>query len=603
MLFAFAMAGVVSRTVFERLPHLEDEMAYLFQARTLARGALVVESPVPARPYWQPFIVDRDGVRFGKYTIGYPAQLAIGVWLGELWVVNGFAAALAVAVTCRIGRIVGRRVVGRRTDGRDTGGWDTGLIAAALVATSPAALLLNGTLMGHTGALACTGLFAWACWQIAYGRSRAPRALLGWGVLGGLALGLLVASRPLTALGIAAPFALWGVWAAVREPRLLRGFVPLGLLTGLLALSIPIYNYAATGDPTANLYTLVWEYDRIGFGEGAGRNVHTWEKGVRHTRFDLSLTAADLFGLQAEPLMVDGMIRPELYEHFTVESDYYPVVGLSWIPLLLGLVAVFRWRAVLVLGWLALGVATAAIPFHIAEGEPSRNPTVGYLLLLTLVFMLAAPGALLHEVLVTGGGTGPRRAAAQARIFAWLLCAGALMLVVLHLAYWVGSQRYSTRYYYEGLIAAAVIAAAAFAWLAGRQIGRVRLRPFVYAGTAALLVFAHYSYSIPRVASLYGYNLIDRTLLEGVEARREGDRPVLAIINGETRWRAYAELAAQTSPFLDSPIVAARAATPAEREAILARFGDRQIIELDGIDNEAWFRDNPPDPLPTPLPR
>jgi hypothetical protein len=37
-LFAFALSALLSRTVFERLPHLEDEMAYLWGARAIAGG-------------------------------------------------------------------------------------------------------------------------------------------------------------------------------------------------------------------------------------------------------------------------------------------------------------------------------------------------------------------------------------------------------------------------------------------------------------------------------------------------------------------------------------------------------------------------------------
>jgi hypothetical protein len=69
-LLAFGLSAVLSNTVFERLPHLEDEVAYLFQARTLAGGQLVVETPQPRLAYWQPFIVDYEGNRFGKYLPG-----------------------------------------------------------------------------------------------------------------------------------------------------------------------------------------------------------------------------------------------------------------------------------------------------------------------------------------------------------------------------------------------------------------------------------------------------------------------------------------------------------------------------------------------------
>ena len=58
-LFAFSMSALISRTVFDRMPHLEDEMAYLFQARTYAGGHLTVATPQPQRAYWQPFLIDR----------------------------------------------------------------------------------------------------------------------------------------------------------------------------------------------------------------------------------------------------------------------------------------------------------------------------------------------------------------------------------------------------------------------------------------------------------------------------------------------------------------------------------------------------------------
>src|SRR5262245_30054222 len=81
ILFSMAMSALVSRTVFERLPDLEDEVAYLFQAKTYARGELVIPSPQPSRSFWQPFVVDYQatGNRFSKYSPGWPALLTLGV--------------------------------------------------------------------------------------------------------------------------------------------------------------------------------------------------------------------------------------------------------------------------------------------------------------------------------------------------------------------------------------------------------------------------------------------------------------------------------------------------------------------------------------------
>ncbi|MFN8451381.1 MAG: glycosyltransferase family 39 protein [Anaerolineae bacterium] len=162
--FAFLMSAEVSRTVFQRLPHLEDEVAYLYQARMYAGGNLVISSPDPRRAYWQPFLIDQDGLRFGKYTPGWSMQLAVGTLMGQEWVINAFFSALTVALVYRLGREIFDP--------------DVGVIAAALTAFSPMALLLDGTLMGHTSALFAATLFF--CWRVERGR----RARL-WGAAAG----------------------------------------------------------------------------------------------------------------------------------------------------------------------------------------------------------------------------------------------------------------------------------------------------------------------------------------------------------------------------------------------------------------------------------
>ena len=505
--FAAAMSALVSRAVFERLPHLEDEVAYLYQAKTLAGGQLVIPIPEPRRAYWQPFVVDYgpSGMRFGKYSPGWPLLLAPGVLAGQPWLVNALCAALTVALVYRLGR--------------ELFGPDVGVIAAALTAFSPMALLLNGTLMGHTAALTCAVLFMYALWRVERGRHA-----LRWGLLGGAALGLLVINRPLTAVGLGAPFIAytglrlllagrggWGAFGAALRPLL-----ALGALALAVSAAIPLYNYAATGDPAQNLYTLVWPYDRVGFGECCGRSGHTLEKGVRHLRFDLSLLAADLYGWQL------GDITPELQEHLRTESGYWPLLGLSWVLLPAGLLV------------------------------------------------------------------GARRR------WTWLLALSAISLVAAHAAYWIGSQRYSTRYYFEALAALSLISALPLAWLV-RRSGR---RWLVYGALAAALVYSLYAYSTPRINALYGFNEISRATLDAIEARRDGARPALVLVSGpasgdnRVRWRALGALMAVTSPYLDSEIVGAwDTQQPGVRAAILDRFPDRQVIEMRAEGNRAEFAD------------
>jgi 4-amino-4-deoxy-L-arabinose transferase-like glycosyltransferase len=559
--FAIFMSALVSRTVFERLPHLEDEMAYLFQARVFAHGEVVIDSPPNRQAFWQPFVVDYQdtGKRFSKYTPGWSALLAVGIALGQGWVVNAFLSGLTVAVIYRLGREVFNA--------------DVGLIAAALTAFSPMALLLNATLMGHTAALFFTMMFMYAYWRM---ERKGARYHLLWGALAGLMLGLLVVNRPLTAVGIVAPFIVWSAMRVLRgifryfrvgvggaSPlQTMTSLIALAVLAGIISTAVPAYNYLTTREPGKNLYTLVWPYDRIGFGECCGRNVHSLEKAIRHTRFDLSLTAADLYGWQL------GTITPELQAHLQTEGNYWPVYGISWILLPLGMLIGTRrvWESIV---WLAIGAVWWVVTTNYGS---LQDPTFSWNWLIAM--MIWAIGPLLF--------------ASEAKHWTWLLASVALCLILVHFTYWIGSQRYSTRYYYEMLGALALISALPLAWLARRRY----LRWPVYGLLAAVLVYSLYAYSTPRINTLYRFNKVGQEMIAAVNERREADRPVLVLVTGEdVRWRAYGSLMASTSPFLDSEIVAARTTSDAMTAQLQAMFPDRQVIFLDANVNDAVFRD------------
>jgi 4-amino-4-deoxy-L-arabinose transferase-like glycosyltransferase len=578
--FAFAASATVSGAVFERLPHLEDELAYLFQAQVFARGEPVAAVESPANAFWQPFVIDHhSGTRFSKYTPGWSALLALGVNGGQPWLVNALFAALTVALTYRLGA--------------DVFGRDAGLIAAALTAFSPMALLLGGTLMNHTAALCFTTLFFYAYWRLMRGR----RALL-WGVIAGGALGMAVIIRPLSALGVAAPFILWSLIRLVSVRRrlwaTLKPLLALGVVTLVIAAAIPLYNAAATGDPWQNLYTLVpgWSYDRVGFGESYGRNGHTLEKGVLHARYDLSLTAADLFGWQLgvfrpePPAQYDTLVPDEsrdcmrlaesqatLQQHLRTCSAYWPVMGVSWVLLLPGLLVAFRrdWAwlwviaGVLWLLWLP-SAYPGSVGLWVAAG--------GLWTLAPLVFVV------------------PRAAGEPRAVWGWLFFAVIVAVIGVHLAYWVGSQRYSTRYYFEALTAAAFLSALPLAWLI-RAARRRPLRWLIYAGIAALCLWSLLMYSVPRIGALYGYNRVTQAYVDAVNARRQTDRPALVLVSGESarRWRSQGALMALTSPYLDSDIVTAWVDNDRFRALLLDRFPDREIIEVRADGELAYFAD------------
>jgi 4-amino-4-deoxy-L-arabinose transferase-like glycosyltransferase len=490
---AFAASALVSQQVFQRLPHLEDELAYVWQAHAFAQGDLTLDSPTPRQPYWQPFVIDYQGQRFSKYTPGWSAVLALGSAGDQLWVINAALAALTVALTYRLGR--------------GLFGAEVGMIAALLLAASPMALLLNGSLMGHTLALCCATGFMWAFFQLVRAR-RARR----WGAIAGVCLGLLTIARPLTAVGIVLPFILYSLWLIWRGK-----FVPLvilGIVTLAIAALLPAYRWVATGDPTLNAYALVWSYDRVGFGAEFGRGGHTLQKGIRNARHDLTLAAVDLFGWQW------GRFTDEQRDQIIRSSGAYPGIGLSGVLLPLGVIIGLR-----------------------------RRPTWALILLGVVVGLIG-----------------------------------------VHLAYWIGSQRYSTRYYSEALSAAALLSAVPV----GMWMSRCRNRWQWWATLLLMLTItaaATVNYTIPRLGLLRGFNGVSYEYIMAINALRQTDAPLLVIVSGESlTWRAAGSLMVITTPHLDSDIVLARDTADGRfREAILARFPDREVIDLHGAGSHTWL--------------
>jgi 4-amino-4-deoxy-L-arabinose transferase-like glycosyltransferase len=329
-ILSLAIGLGVSRWVFEGIPHLEDEFAYLWEAHVMADGEIRLPAPEHAAAMLVPFVVQADRYRFGKYPPGFPAALAIGVWAHAADWVNPLLGALAVWLIYRLGS----RVV-------DT---SVGLLAAGLTAVSPFFVMLSGTLMSHNLALVLGAAFALAWFERFPGRhpsgagSSVPPLMVE--VLAGLSLGLLLLTRPLTAGGLVLPFVIHGLVMLRRSPRTVwRPLVVIVGLSGLVGLILPIWQAALTGDPNQNLYLLWWPYDKIGFGTGVG-NVpggHNLNLAWLNTRFSLRAGLHDLlgwpylswlflpFGLWALRRSRDGLMLAAVF------PSLVGVYGLYWI--------------------------------------------------------------------------------------------------------------------------------------------------------------------------------------------------------------------------------------------------------------------------------
>lgn len=232
---------VVSLTLsfyaFERMPHVEDEVAYLFQAKTFAGGALTVPAPPEAAlAGLDYYLFDVQGGRWYAATLpGWPAALAIGVAAGVPWLVNPLLAALSVLLA----HAVAARMAGR----------DQADLVAMMMGASPWLLALSASLMGHTLTLFLMLLGWWLILRAGDGNRRALRRLF----IAGLAMGWIFATRPLDGVVIGG---LTGLWLLLIAPQGGPGralVYALGCVaTGGLFL---LYNAGVTGDAFAQPLT------------------------------------------------------------------------------------------------------------------------------------------------------------------------------------------------------------------------------------------------------------------------------------------------------------------------------------------------------------
>lgn len=250
--FAWVVAAVVTLAtailcvaVYQRHPHLQDEVVYLFQARTFATGRIALPSPPVPAAFEQYLLANGPTGWYSPVPPGWAAALVPGVLAGAPWLVNPVIAGLNIL----LGYLVLQPLYGRRL----------ARFATLLLAVSPWNLFLGMSLMPQTFTLCCA--LAATLGVITARRTGQVR----WTWLGGAALGILASVRQLDA-GIAA--AALGLWSIGVGGRRLRAAGTAALILGSIALTVPLlaYNRHFTGKATT--FPIMAYNDAI-YGKGA----------------------------------------------------------------------------------------------------------------------------------------------------------------------------------------------------------------------------------------------------------------------------------------------------------------------------------------------
>ena len=261
ILLTFGGSLHVSLDLLDGIPHVQDSVTYLFQAKTLARGQLYAPAPPDPAAFEQEFMLVNQDRWYGKYTPGFPLLLAGGVRAGAPWLVNPLLAMLSIPLFW---------LLGKHFYGREGGYW-----TVLLAATSPFFLIMSGTFMAHAAELFWVLLF-----MVAWLRGLAGTRWKRWVVLAGVALAMVFLTRQVTALLVGIPFTgiTWQAQARALWPASQSRKVMFQRLAWLLGAALPglllllAYQWQLTGQPLTDPRLQFWEHDQLGFGEDIGLN-------------------------------------------------------------------------------------------------------------------------------------------------------------------------------------------------------------------------------------------------------------------------------------------------------------------------------------------
>jgi hypothetical protein len=237
-------------------PLSDDEGAYRFGAELLASGRLWVTSP-PMKAFFDQNFMINDGRLYPAYFLGWPALLAIGVWIHAPGIVNPVLSALTVPPLFG----VLRRFV--------SPGWARG--GVLLFLSAPFLQIAAATGLSHTS---CLMALTWCLFHFLRIRDDPAvwRRHAGFGFTAALAFCI----RPLPAVAITLPLIVsWGVRARrLPSPSRLRAALSFLLPTAFLAALFLGSLWVQNGSP--------WRTGYVRYSEYLGENDFRFSTFSRH---------------------------------------------------------------------------------------------------------------------------------------------------------------------------------------------------------------------------------------------------------------------------------------------------------------------------------
>ncbi|MBL7150391.1 glycosyltransferase family 39 protein [Candidatus Microgenomates bacterium] len=258
------------------IPHVPDSAVYLMQAKLISKGK-VFGKPGIFPQFFEFFDALPQGMYFqnqkwfGQYPFGHPLLLSLGVLVGRPWIIPPLIGTFFLLIIYLITKEISVKPL-------------LGLLAILLGFFSPFFQMNAASFMSHNTASFYLALFIFCFLKTLRKKN------LWLSFCGGVSFGLLFNTRPLTAVSLIVPFAVFSFsFLLHRRLKNIFRFTPL-VVAGIVLLMLYFgYNFVLTGSFSKPPYSI--SGTSLGFSDS-----HTLEKGLQHALTSISLLPLVLFG-------------------------------------------------------------------------------------------------------------------------------------------------------------------------------------------------------------------------------------------------------------------------------------------------------------------
>lgn len=275
LFICFLLTNLFSYFALEHIPHVQDSIAQLFQAKIFKRGALTVPLPSHKEFFDYMNIINQDRW-YSQYPPGHSFLLMIGLFFKAPWIINPLLGTLSLILLY----FLTKNCYGEKK---------TSYLSVVFFLLSPFFLFMSASYMNHNSTMFFMLLFIYLYTKTL----QSP--LWYYSFISGLSLGYAMNIRPLTALVMGSPFLLDSIVHVYKKQKYyLKKMLWFMIGLCLMLITLLIYNYLTNGNPFLFGYQI--KHHTLGFlGNAQIGPPHTLKGGFINTSNNLTALNKYLF--------------------------------------------------------------------------------------------------------------------------------------------------------------------------------------------------------------------------------------------------------------------------------------------------------------------